>query len=94
VKNLSWTIAYLKWPIYISAFKHPTEGKHRAINSKFFTDWVNHGFSKEKGYCKLLLEELLIWYAKQPTTKKRGSKSIEQVTGSIQTGSWQFNNSG
>ncbi len=38
-------------------------------------------------------EELLIWYAKHPTTKKRSSKSIEQATGSIQTGTWQCINS-
>ena len=37
----------------------------------------------------MLLEELLILHAKHPTTKKHGSESIEQATGSIQTGAWQ-----
>jgi hypothetical protein len=51
-------------------FEDPKEGEHRAINSKLFTDWVTEVFSKEKGYCQLLLEELLIWYAKHQTTPR------------------------
>jgi hypothetical protein len=35
----------------------------------------------------LLLEELLIWYAKHLTTKKRGSKSIELDLSRLMPGS-------
>jgi hypothetical protein len=93
-------IAYLKWLIYVAAFKDASEGERGLINIKFFTDWVNEIFSKEKGYRKLLLEELQICYTKHPTTKKRGRESIEQdlsrlVPGSVITlDDWELGDDG
>ena len=88
----------VKWLIYSAAFKDPSEGERGAINIEFFTDLVNEIFSKEKGYRRLLLEELQIWYTKHPTTKKRGRDSIEQdlsrlVPGSVITlHDWELDN--
>ncbi len=49
----------------------------------------------EKGYCKLLYEDLKIWYEKHPATKKRGHYSIlVHWTWSFQTDVWQCNFSG
>lgn len=65
-------IAYLKWLIYTAAFKEPFGDKRGAEHVKFYLDWKRTISAKEDVFRKKLLEELKIWYARFPPSKKRG----------------------
>ena len=77
----SKTIAYLKWLIYIAAFK---DEKHRSLleDSQFYVAQCKTLEAAENNFWKEdLLEELEIWYREHPpTSKKRKSFLQEEFT--------------
>ena len=77
----SKTIAYLKWLIYIAAFK---DEKHRSLleDSQFYVAQCKTFEAAENNFWKEdLLEELEIWYREHPpTSKKRKSFLQDEFT--------------
>ena len=65
-------IAFVKWLIYTAAFKEPLGEQRGAAHLQFYLDWKRTIAAKEDIFRKRLLEALQIWYAKFPSSKKRG----------------------
>ena len=65
-------ISYVKWLIYTAVFREPLREQQGAAHLQFYLDWKRTIAAKEDIFCKRLLEALQIWYAKFPSSKKRG----------------------
>ena len=65
-------IAFVKWLIYTAAFKEQLGEQRGATHLQFYLDWKRTVAAKEDIFRKRLLEALQIWYAKFPSSKKRG----------------------
>ena len=67
-------MAYLKWLIYTAAFKVPNAAPQGGqLHTQLYINWVDTFSCKEDTFRrKRLMEQLEIWYARFPPSKKRG----------------------
>ena len=77
-KDAKWLVgpeimAYLKYLVVAAPYKDPTAQPHGAELNLFYLRSLRTCRTNEKVYRRKLKEQLEIWYAKFPITKKRNS---------------------